>query len=133
MPLGAPVIRACGTETAGGSSSRRRRPTWPRQRLRVERVKLAENQRRVPLPTAGALWTPPYAVDVTKLLLPGDNRLRVVANTAMNYMAGRKLPDYRLLHLRYGERFQPQDMDQVKPLPSGLFGPVRLTATERVR
>jgi hypothetical protein len=83
---------------------------------------------------AGALWTPPYAVDVTKLLLPGDNRVRVVvANTAMNHMAGRRLPDYRLLNLRYGERFQPQDMNQVKPLPSGLLGPVRLTATERVR
>jgi hypothetical protein len=83
---------------------------------------------------AGAVWAPPYAIDVTKLLLPGDNRLRVVVgNTAMNHMAGRKLPDYRLLNLRYGERFQPQDMDKVKPLPSGLLGPVRLIATERVR
>ena len=41
-------------------------------------------------------------------------------------MAGRRLPDYRLLNLRYGERFQAQDMDKVKPIPSGLLGPIRL-------
>ena len=36
---------------------------------------------------------------------------------------------YRLLNLRYGERFQAQTMDQVKPLPSGLLGPVRVEIT----
>jgi len=46
----------------------------------------------------------------------------------MNYMAGHSLPDYRLLNLRYGERFQPQDLDKIEPLPSGLLGPVRLIA-----
>jgi hypothetical protein len=44
----------------------------------------------------------------------------------MNYMAGHSLPDYRLLNLRYGERFQPQDMDKVQPIVSGLLGPIRL-------
>ena len=39
---------------------------------------------------------------------------------------GRVAPNYRLLNLRYGERFVPQDMDQVKVLPSGLTAPVRL-------
>jgi hypothetical protein len=76
---------------------------------------------------AGSVWCPPYALDVTNLLRPGNNRIKiVVANLAMNYMAGRRLPDYRLLNLRYGERFQPQDMDKVQPIASGLFGPVRL-------
>jgi hypothetical protein len=46
----------------------------------------------------------------------------------MNYMAGRKLPDYRLLNLRYGERFQAQDMDKVQAIPSGLFGPIQLVS-----
>jgi hypothetical protein len=41
-------------------------------------------------------------------------------------MAGRSLPDYRLLNLRYGERFTPQDMDKIAALPSGLLGPVTL-------
>lgn len=44
----------------------------------------------------------------------------------MNYMAGRKLPDYKLLNLRYGERFQPQEMEKIAVLPSGLIGNVRL-------
>lgn len=77
----------------------------------------------------GSLWHPPYALDVTGLFRRGTNRLRiVVGNTAINYLAGRRLPDYRLLHLRYGERFQPQDMENLQPLPSGLLGPVRLVA-----
>jgi hypothetical protein len=81
---------------------------------------------------AGSLWCPPYSVDVTGLLRPGSNKIRVVvANTALNYMAGHSLPDYRLLNLRYGERFQAQDMDKVQALPSGLLGPIRLTTTPR--
>jgi hypothetical protein len=77
---------------------------------------------------AGSIWSPPYSIEVTDYLKGGENKLRiVVANTAINYMAGRALPDYRLLNLRYGERFQPQDMDQVQPVPSGLLGRIRLT------
>jgi hypothetical protein len=78
---------------------------------------------------AGAVWCPPYSIDITDFLKVGENRLRItVGNTAVNYMAGHSLPDYRLLNLRYGERFQPQDMDKVKPAPSGLLGRIRLTA-----
>jgi hypothetical protein len=77
---------------------------------------------------AGAVWAPPYELDVTALLVPGVNRIRVVAgNTAINHMAGRPLPSYRLLNLRYGERFTPQDMSNLQPLPSGLLGPVTLS------
>ncbi|HEX7294752.1 MAG TPA: glycosyl hydrolase, partial [Pyrinomonadaceae bacterium] len=80
------------------------------------------NDRRV-----GSIWCPPYQLDLTGFLRPGENKIRiVVANLALNYMAGRRLPDYRLLNLRYGERFQAQDMDKVQPIPSGLFGPIRL-------
>jgi alpha-L-rhamnosidase len=81
---------------------------------------------------AGVVWCPPYSLDVTGTLRPGQNRIRImVANTAMNYMAGQSLPDYRLLNLRYGERFQPQDMDKVQPIPSGLLGPIRLIPGRR--
>jgi len=79
---------------------------------------------------AGSIWRPPYRIEVTGLVRRGENRIRVVvANTAINFMAGRALPDYRLLGLRYGERFQAQDIDRVQPVPSGLLGPVRLIAT----
>jgi len=75
----------------------------------------------------GSVWCPPYSLDVTGMLRTGPNKIRImVANTAMNYMAGHSLPDYRLLNLRYGERFQAQDMDKIKALPSGLLGPIRL-------
>jgi hypothetical protein len=75
----------------------------------------------------GSVWAPPYQLDITGALRPGTNAVRVlVGNTAMNHMAGRALPDYRLLNLRYGERFVPQDMDQVRALPSGLTKPVRV-------
>jgi hypothetical protein len=80
------------------------------------------NDRRV-----GSVWCPPYSLDVTGMFHKGVNKVRImVANTAMNYMAGHSLPDYRLLNLRYGERFQPQDMDKVQPIPSGLLGPITL-------
>jgi len=76
---------------------------------------------------AGDVWCPPFRLDVTALVRPGRNALAVrVGNTNMNRMAGRPLPDYRLLVLRYGDRFQPQTMEDVRPLPSGLVGPVRI-------
>ena len=80
---------------------------------------------------AGSVWCPPYSIDITDYLRAGENRLRiVVGNTAINYMAGHALPDYRLLNLRYGERFQPQDMEKLQPTQSGLLGRVLLTAVQ---
>ena len=62
------------------------------------------------------------------MLVAGRNTIRIdVANLAINAMANRALPDYRLLNLRYGTRFEPQDMDQVRAMPSGLLGPITLT------
>ena len=61
-------------------------------------------------------------------------RIRIeVANLAINHMAGHALPDYKLLNLRYGTRFEPQDMDKVQPVPAGLFGPIRLVAAPAPR
>ena len=76
---------------------------------------------------ASTVWLPPYEVDVTKLLHPGTNKLRiVVGNLAVNEMAGRALPDYRLLNDRYGERFHPQDLANLQPVASGILGKLRL-------
>jgi alpha-L-rhamnosidase len=80
---------------------------------------------------AGAVWHPPYSADVTKYLHAGQNEIRVlVGNSAINELAGRPLPDYKLLNSRYGERATPQDMKDLQPLPSGILGRVRLVASE---
>jgi hypothetical protein len=82
---------------------------------------------------AGALWCPPYTIDLTGLLKPGENHLRIeLANLAVNHMAAHPLPDYRNLNAKFGERFQPQDMNGIQPIPSGLTGPVILSATQRL-
>jgi hypothetical protein len=76
---------------------------------------------------AGAVWHPPYSVDVTGLLQPGRNHIEVkVGNLGQNALAGHGLPDYRLLSARFGERFKPQDTELIAPQPSGMLGPVKL-------
>jgi hypothetical protein len=78
---------------------------------------------------AGTVWHPPYQLDVTGFLHAGSNNLRiVVGNLAINEMAGHAPPDYRLLNLRYGRRFTPEGGFISQPLPSGLLGPVTLSA-----
>ncbi|HEY3987737.1 MAG TPA: glycosyl hydrolase [Acidobacteriaceae bacterium] len=77
--------------------------------------------------SAGFVWHPPYRLELTRWLKPGTNDLKiVVGNTAINALAGRSLPDYRLLDDRYGVRFVPQDMENLRPLPSGIVGRVVL-------
>ena len=103
--------------------SRNGMQTWYDPPIREAAVIFVNGQK------AGSLWSPPYRLDVTKLLKSGRNDIRIlVGNTALNYMAGRKLPDYRLLNLRYGERFQAQDMDKIQSIPSGLIGTLRLVS-----
>lgn len=76
---------------------------------------------------AGTLWHPPYRVNVSKVLEPGSDTIEIrVANTAINERSGDSLPNYRLLWMRYGRRFAPQDMKNLKPLPSGILGTVEL-------
>ncbi|HTW61762.1 MAG TPA: glycosyl hydrolase [Terracidiphilus sp.] len=80
------------------------------------------NGRRV-----GSLWHPPYRIDITQFLHANDNRAEVrVYNTAINELAGRPPHDYSALWAKYGQRFAPQDMENLHPIPSGLFGPIRL-------
>jgi hypothetical protein len=81
---------------------------------------------------AGSVWCPPYALDVTAALQGGENTLRVVVgNLAINRMASEPPPSYRLLNLRYGVRFEPQDMNGLVPVASGLLGPIRLVGRAR--
>jgi hypothetical protein len=79
-----------------------------------------------------SMWCPPYSVDVTGKLKSGENKIRVeVANLAINYMASIKFPnyDYEGVIREFGNRFQPQNLNLIQPLPSGLLGPVRLITT----
>jgi hypothetical protein len=81
---------------------------------------------------AGSTWCPPYSIDVTGKLKAGENKIRIeVANLAVNYMAGIKLPNYNYegVTRQFGNRFQPQNLNLIQPLPSGLLGPVRLVAS----
>jgi hypothetical protein len=77
--------------------------------------------------SAGALWHPPYRLDVTRLLKPGANHIEItVYNTALNAWSALPPHDYKPLIAKYGDRFQMQDLDQVKPISSGLLGAIHL-------
>ena len=76
---------------------------------------------------AGALWHPPYRIEVSPFVQQGENHIEVhVYNTAINELSGQSRRDYSALYAKYGKRFEPQDMDHLKAVPSGLFGPIHL-------
>jgi hypothetical protein len=76
---------------------------------------------------AGALWHPPYRLDISKLLKTGENHIEIhVYNTALNAWSALPPHDYKTLIAQYGDRFQMQDLDRVMPIWSGLLGPVHL-------
>jgi hypothetical protein len=80
---------------------------------------------------AGSLWHPPYRLDVSRFLKPGENHIEIrVYNTALN--AWSKLPphDYKPLIEKYGDRFQMQDLDKVQPIPSGILGEIHLVTQD---
>jgi hypothetical protein len=75
----------------------------------------------------GSVWCAPWTIDLSGALHAGENLLEVhVANTDINLLAGKEPTNYRLLNMRYGEKFVPQDMNNLEPLPSGLLGSPRL-------
>jgi hypothetical protein len=77
---------------------------------------------------AGALWHPPYKLEVTRLLKPGQNHIEIhVYNTALNAWSALPPHDYKPLIEKYGDRFQMQDLDKVHPIASGLLGQIHLT------
>ena len=76
---------------------------------------------------AGALWHPPYRLDITELLKKGDNHIEIrVYNTALNAWSALPPHDYKPLIEKYGDRFQMQDLNKVEPIPSGILGQIHL-------
>jgi len=80
----------------------------------------------------GALWHPPYSLDVSKYLQAGRNHIEIhVYNTALNARSALPPHDYKPLIVKYGNRFQMQDLDKVRPISSGLLGSILLVTTEQ--
>jgi hypothetical protein len=79
----------------------------------------------------GALWHPPYVLDVTKFLKPGRNQIEIrIFNTALNAWSALPPHSYAPLIAKYGDRFQMQDLDKVIPISSGLLGSIHLVSGE---
>jgi hypothetical protein len=80
---------------------------------------------------AGVSWKSPYMLEVTKYMRPGSNTLKIIVTNALfNKVIGMDEPDYPALARAYGQRF-PLPLEYKKsnpPLPSGLLGPVQITA-----
>jgi hypothetical protein len=72
----------------------------------------------------GVMWTPPYRVDITNALRPGQNELRIeVTNTWFNRLKGDQLLPEKERITNTNAPFWSKD----KPLlPAGLLGPVTL-------
>ena len=71
----------------------------------------------------------PYRCDITRLLRPGRNRLRIdVTNLLINRILGDGPIDYSDVYAKYGRRFPAGDEWEFvrEPYPSGLLGPVHL-------
>jgi len=84
----------------------------------------------------GVVWMRPYRFDVSRLLRPGLNKIRVdVTNLLINQILGSGPIDYSAVYAKYGQRFPPGDEWDVirEPLISGLLGPVRLAFFKLVR
>jgi hypothetical protein len=83
---------------------------------------------------AGSVWCPPYHLDITDYLKPGDNQIEIkVGNTAVNYLAAHDFPNYdnRGVAAQYGARFQPASAGLFHALPSGICGGIRLITLVR--
>jgi len=81
--------------------------------------------------TLATLWKPPYQVDVTTALKPGDNHLRIkVTNQWTNRQRGdRVVPADQKVLPTPAFTFGPPGRRTPPPLPSGLLGPVTVTST----
>ena len=75
----------------------------------------------------GILWKPPYRVDVTGSLKPGENQLEIkVTNQWTNRIAGdRSLPAEKKV-LGPNESVMSRFIRSAPPAESGLIGPVRI-------
>lgn len=76
---------------------------------------------------AGGIWTAPHRIDLTKLLVPGRNRIKiVVVNTWVNRLIGdSRLPAAERGTWTWNNPWRPDSPLQ----PAGLFHPVTLQRT----
>lgn len=79
--------------------------------------------------SAGCVWKPPFRTDITSMVKPGANQLKVeVMNMWINRLVGdAKLPEdkrFTRTNIRGGEGWEIT--------PAGLLGPVRLLSTQNV-
>jgi hypothetical protein len=82
----------------------------------------------------GSLWHPPYRIDISQYVRRGENKIEVhVYNTAINLLAGQPSRDYTALRAKYGHRFDPQDVNNLQPVPSGLLGTIRMVQVRASR
>ncbi len=85
--------------------------------------------------SAGVVWKPPFRVDITSLIIPGSNQLKIeVMNLWVNRLVGdQKLPaEKRFTHSNItfdGYWHRPQAW---RVQPAGLLGPVRLLPSMHV-
>lgn len=80
---------------------------------------------------AGIAWKVPYRLDITGLLKPGNNELRIaVANAWVNRMIGDRQPNAPTKYTFTNPVFYKAD-SQLQP--SGLIGPVRIIQSTRAQ
>jgi hypothetical protein len=114
-PAGAPVPNPLVTRTGPGMRA------WFDPPIHEAAIVLVNGQ------NVGAMWHPPYRLDVSKFLKAGQNHIEIrVYNTAINAWAALPPHDYKPLIAKYGDRFQMQDLDKVQPVASGLLGQIHL-------
>lgn len=76
----------------------------------------------------GVVWRPPFRVDVTEALQPGDNRIEIkVTNVWANRLVGDIQPGATKIAFITGNAYQPGAALR----PSGLLGPVQVVAIDR--
>ena len=87
--------------------------------------------------SAGVVWKPPFRVDITPFLTPGNNELKIeVMNLWINRLSGdMNLPDHEKFtrtNIRSdgATRYSPAEPWHAQP--AGLLGPVRLLASLQV-
>ncbi len=72
----------------------------------------------------GTLWTPPFELDITRAVKPGENKIEIqVTNTWHNRLIGDSLvsPDKKITWTNAPFRLKDKPL-----LPAGLIGPVKI-------
>jgi len=85
--------------------------------------------------SAGVLWKPPYRADITSLVTPGDNELKIeVMNMWINRLTGDQLLPMEQRFTRTNMSFDGywRRVTTWKTQPAGLLGPVRLLQSVHV-